>query len=38
VALEARQDFFKLALEVLGSNGRRPSHARAGAVVAEPRR
>ena len=27
VALEARQDFFRLALEVLGSNGGGPRHA-----------
>ena len=27
VALEARQDFFKLALEVLGGDGRPPRHA-----------
>lgn len=28
VALEARQDFFRLALEVLGSDGQAPRHAR----------
>jgi chromosome partitioning protein len=33
VALEARQDFFRLALEVLGSNGGAPKHSRA-AVAA----
>jgi len=33
VALEARQDFFKLALEVLGQNGEPPKHARADASV-----
>jgi chromosome partitioning protein len=33
VALEARQDFFKLALEVLGgSNGQTPKHARGNGV------
>jgi chromosome partitioning protein len=34
VALEARQDFFRLALEVLGSNAGGPKHARAHAVAA----
>jgi chromosome partitioning protein len=34
VALEARQDFFKLALEVLGSDGRPPRHARLNGVNA----
>jgi chromosome partitioning protein len=33
VALEARQDFFKLALEVLGGNGGPPKHARAEAAA-----
>ncbi|WP_037077330.1 ParA family protein [Pseudonocardia spinosispora] len=37
VALEARQDFFRLALEVLGSNGGLPKHARTDAVVAAGR-
>jgi chromosome partitioning protein len=32
VALEARQDFFRLALEVLGTNGGPPRHARVNAV------
>lgn len=36
VALEARQDFFRLALEVLGSNGGTPRHARGNAVTASP--
>lgn len=34
VALEARQDFFRLALEVLGSDGRSPRHAALNAVKA----
>lgn len=35
VALEARQDFFRLALEVLGSaNGGSPKHSRVNAVTA----
>lgn len=34
VALEARQDFFKLALEVLGTNNGGPKHARAIAMAA----
>jgi chromosome partitioning protein len=34
VALEARQDFFRLALEVLGTNGRPARHARVNAVTA----
>lgn len=33
VALEARQDFFRLALEVLGSDGSPPRHARGGNAV-----
>jgi len=33
VAMEARQDFFKLALEVLGTNGGPPKHARTEAAV-----
>jgi chromosome partitioning protein len=33
VALEARQDFFRLALEVLGVNGRPARHARVNAVT-----
>lgn len=33
VALEARQDFFRLALEVLGSNGGGPKHARLHAMA-----
>jgi chromosome partitioning protein len=33
VALEARQDFFKLALEVLGTNGGPAKHARVNAVT-----
>lgn len=33
VALEARQDFFKLALEVLGSDGGPPKHAQGGNGV-----
>jgi chromosome partitioning protein len=33
VALEARQDFFRLALEVLGSDGRPPRHAQGGNGV-----
>jgi chromosome partitioning protein len=34
VALEARQDFMRLALEVLGSNGGPPKHARPDDVSA----
>jgi chromosome partitioning protein len=34
VALEARQDFFKLALEVLGTNNGGPKHARVNAMAA----
>ncbi|HEY2223745.1 ParA family protein [Actinomycetospora sp.] len=33
VALEARQDFFRLALEVLGSDGQAPRHAQSGNAV-----
>lgn len=33
VALEARQDFFKLALEVLGTNNGGPKHARVNAMA-----
>lgn len=33
VALEARQDFFRLALEVLGSGGQAPRHAVGGNAV-----
>ncbi len=33
VAMEARQDFFKLALEVLGSSGGPPKHARIEGAV-----
>lgn len=36
VALEARQDFFRLALEVLGSNGQPPKHAHDGNAVSTP--
>jgi chromosome partitioning protein len=33
VALEARQDFFRLALEVLGTNGGQPKHLRESAGI-----
>ena len=36
VALEARQDFFRLALEVLGNEGGPPRHARVGNAVSTP--
>ncbi|RBM18096.1 peptide transporter [Prauserella sp. PE36] len=35
VALEARQDFFRLALEILGSNGEGPKHAGGNGVTTE---
>lgn len=36
VALEARQDFFRLALEVLGNNGEPSKHAAGGNAVSTP--